>query len=99
MYEKLIGKVVAVRGYSSGVNVGRLIKAEGQTVFLTDSFFMRSWTYENSCGSFHSLAVADITGGDHIVTVHSDSIIMDAAHVVVCVDETLEKCKKYATVK
>lgn len=95
-----LGKVVAVRGIGSGVNVGRVVSINPteKMVILTDSFYLRNWTYANSCGAFHSLSKADITGGEHIVKVHNDTIIMDVAQMVICPDELLIIVDKFKTV-
>ena len=93
--KKYIGKVVATRGYSSGVNVGVCVAIDKQTVLITDAFFLRKWEYANAFGAMASLSSGDLTGGE-ISKIHHDAMICDCACVVVCPAELLEKCKKYA---
>jgi hypothetical protein len=95
---KFIGKIVAVRGIGSGINVGRCAAIEGTQVLLEPkNYFCPSWEYSsNSHGAFHSLANGDIKGGTITLT-ERDTIITDAAQVVLCdekVMNVLEKCGK-----
>lgn len=91
-----IGKTVAIRGIGSGVNVGKCAGIDGVNVLLDQgSFFCRSWEYNNSIGSFHSLANGDIKNGS-IARTENETIITDAAQVVICSDSVLEKLEKIA---
>ena len=96
-FAKYEGKVVATRGYSSGVNVGRFVSIDqaSRIITLTNAYFLRSWEYKKSHGSMASLSSGDITGGN-ITRVHEDSIILDASHMVVCPDSVLDICEKHA---
>lgn len=96
---ELVGKVVAVRGVGSGVNVGVCTAVTPDSIILmAGNFYLRSWKYPSGgFGSFHSLANGQITGGENICEVSQDSVIFHAEHVVVCSDELPEKLKKWAT--
>jgi hypothetical protein len=98
IYEKYYGKVVATRGYVSGVNVGRLVYFNPITrvLILTDSYFLRKWKYQNSYGSMASLSSGDIIEGGEITKIHDDTIIIDAGQFVICPDSILTICKKCA---
>jgi hypothetical protein len=93
--KKYIGKVVAVRGIGSGVSAGILIALEGTTAILTDAYFLCNWKYTNAYGAMHSLSTGDLIGGE-ITKVKDDMIITDVANIVICPDDLLDKCKKYA---
>ena len=95
---KYIGKVVATRGYVSGVNVGRLlsINTEKNYIVLTESFFLNTWNYKDSYGSMASLSGGDIVEGGEITKVHDDCIITDAGQIVICPEKVLDVCKKCA---
>jgi hypothetical protein len=95
--DKFIGKVIAVRGIGSGINVGRCVAINGvDTLLEPNSFFCASWTYSSkSHGSFHSLANGDVQGGD-ITRIQRDTIITDTAQRVVCDEGLLDKLKSFA---
>jgi len=95
--KKYEGKVVATRGYVSGVNVGRLVHfdPENKLVILVDSYFLRSWEYTTSHGSMTSLSSGDITGGT-ITKILKDNIISDVGQLVICPESVLEICEKFA---
>lgn len=96
VFDKFIGKVVATRGIGSGVNVGRCVAIDNQNILLEEgSYFVRSWTYTDSHGAFHSLSRADITGGE-ISAVKNDTIITDLAQAVICDESILEVLKVHA---
>lgn len=96
MYDKFIGKAVAVRGTGSGVNVGRCAAFVDKNILLEPgSFFMRSWEYSKSRGSFHSLSSVDVDGGE-ITLVKNDTIIADVAQCVICDERILDVLKEYA---
>ena len=100
IYEKYYGKVVATRGYGSGVNVGRLVHFDpvGKVLILTESYFCRNWEYDEnkSHGSMASLSGGHIEVGGTITRIHYDSIIVDCAQIVICPDKVLEICEKSA---
>jgi len=97
MNDKFIGKLVAVRGIGSGVNVGRVAAHEGiRVLFQPGSFFCSSWEYPgDSFGAFHSLANGKIKGGT-ITLVKRDTIIEDAAQIVICDDAVEQVLAKFA---
>lgn len=94
--EKFIGKVVATRGLTSGVNVGVCVAIKDtNTLLAPGSFFCRAWDYKKSHGAFHSLSEADVTGGT-ITYVKGDTVITDTAQLVVCDDKLMDILKKLA---
>jgi hypothetical protein len=90
--EKFVGKIVAIRGIGSGVNVGRLVVHQGTEALLeAGSFFCKGWKYDEkkSHGAFHSLSTAQVHPKDGEITrVKGDTVITDVAQMVVC-DEAL----------
>lgn len=97
MFDKFIGKTVAVRGIGSGINVGTVVAVKDTAVlFEPGSFFCPSWAYSSkSHGSFHSLANGDITGGD-ITKVENETIITDVAQIVICDNSVMKKLDGFA---
>jgi len=90
------GKVVATRGVGSGVVVGRCITIEGNSIILTDAYFLGEWKYEKSFGSMHSLSTGDILPGGQIAKIAKEIIITDLANAVICPEDMLKKCDKYS---
>lgn len=97
MYEKFIGKIVATRGIGSGVNVGRCAAVNGVNILLEpNGYFCPSWSYESGThGAFHSLANGNIVEGT-ITKIERDTIITDAAQIVVCKDNLLNVLEGFA---
>ena len=97
MYDRFIGKTVAVRGIGSGVNVGRCVAVKDTAVlFEKGSFFCSSWTYQApSHGAFHSLANGEITNGT-ITLVENETIIIDVAQIVLCNSGLPDKLQRLA---
>lgn len=97
MNNNFIGKIVAVRGIGSGVNVGKCIAIDGVNILLEpNSYFCRSWEYpSDSHGAFHSLSNGKIKGGT-ITRIERDTIITDAAQIVVCADNLLTILEGFA---
>lgn len=94
--DKFIGKVVAIRGPGSGINMGKCVAFEGKELLLEpNSCFLRKWEYANSHGAFHSLARGDVSGGTITLT-KNDTIITDVAQCVICDDGVLEKVRRFA---
>lgn len=94
--EKFIGKIVVVRGIGSGVNIGKCAAFKGnQILFCPNSFFCRRWEYSDSHGAFHSLARADVNGGE-ITLIKNETIITDVAQVVICDDKVKDILKGLA---
>lgn len=97
--DKYVGKVIATRGYASGVNVGKLVHAdpEKKLVILTEAYFLRNWNYEKSNGSMASLSSGDITTkGGEITRIHKDTILLDVGQFVICPESVLKVCEKIA---
>lgn len=96
MKNKFVNKIIAIKGIGSGVTLGKCLDMEGPNVLLDkDACFMRDWKYATAHGAMHSLASADITGGE-ITAIKNECLITDAANVVLCDDNTLEVAHQFS---
>lgn len=97
-YTDFEGKIVAVRGQGSGINVGRCVGIGPNWIILeAGSFYCQKWTFNKGFGSFHSLANNNIASGEHICEVTKDACIFSQEHVIECDPALMTTLKKYST--
>jgi hypothetical protein len=98
---QLIGKVVAVRGHASGVNVGVCTGIGSTWIMLGAPFYyMKHWEWDKSkgCfGCFHALSYGNITRGVEIAKVPQPCVIYAFQHVIECIPDLMGKIDKFSS--